>query len=97
MAEIAFFVALHAMNGLSVSAPTRLFFLGIRHVFCGLHSTIRSGKCARKLSKIVEFARTLIIIMARNILCVGVTSEVISVGVSRRAPHRLNSTGIIRS
>jgi hypothetical protein len=70
--EIAFFVALYAMNRLSVSAPTRLFFLGIRHVFCGLHSTIRLGKCARKLSKIVEFVSMLIIIMARNILCVDI-------------------------
>lgn len=70
VAEIAFFVALHAMDGLSVGAPTRLFFLGIRHVFCGLHSTIRLGKCARKLSKIVEFGGSLIITMGRNILCV---------------------------
>jgi hypothetical protein len=31
MAEIALFVALYAMNGLSVSAPARLLFLRICH------------------------------------------------------------------
>ncbi len=51
VAEIALFVALHAMNRLSVSAATRLFFLGIRHVFCGLHSTIRSGEMREEIKQ----------------------------------------------
>jgi hypothetical protein len=49
MSELSLFVALDAMNGFTVSAAARLFFLWVRHVDRFEHSTKRIGKKGEKI------------------------------------------------